>query len=112
MVRLAIGSLGCRNALVLTSMSNDKPAIAARILDRREALDLSQEKVARLAGISLQQMGRIERGVSDPKLSTAKAIADALNLTLDELLDGSGVTRRPRRKKGAAPQARVGAAIT
>lgn len=54
---------------------------------------LTQEKLARRAGITLRPLSDIERGVSDPRLSTVLGIARALNVPVEELLgdEGEGV---------------------
>lgn len=54
--------------------------------DTRQGLRLTQEDVARAAGITTRQYQRIETGEADPLLSTASAIADALETTIDSLL--------------------------
>ncbi|NCU41072.1 XRE family transcriptional regulator, partial [Candidatus Saccharibacteria bacterium] len=41
-----------------------------RIRSLRRATDLTQEQLAELAGISLQNMGEIERGKGNPTLTT------------------------------------------
>jgi len=75
-----------------------KDRIGQRLLVRRRNLGLSQEEVARRANISLQQMGRIERGESDPKLKTVQDLAVALDTTVaylsGETTDKTGPVQR------------------
>lgn len=51
----------------------------------REKAGLTQVQVANKAGISEVSYQRIERGVQDPKTTTAKRIAKTVNSTVDEL---------------------------
>jgi transcriptional regulator with XRE-family HTH domain len=48
---------------------------------------MSQEELAHLAGIAVSQVGRIERGVLNPSISTLFAIARALEVEPKELFD-------------------------
>jgi len=50
---------------------------------------LSQEKVARLADIALNTLTKIESGLSqEPTIRTIAKIANALGVSLDELVKG------------------------
>ncbi|MFW5695819.1 MAG: helix-turn-helix domain-containing protein, partial [Alkalispirochaeta sp.] len=48
--------------------------------DRRRLVGISQEKLAQRAGVSLNTIGRFERGEVDPELSTIIAIYRALEI--------------------------------
>lgn len=48
----------------------------------RKRLRLSQEEVARLAGMTLNNYARIERGLSGTTVATLDKIAEVLNLRL------------------------------
>ncbi len=62
--------------------------IGARIRAARRRVGLSQEEVARRAGMSLKGMGDIERGlIEDPHFSSLRKIADALGVPIGELLE-------------------------
>lgn len=61
--------------------------IGLRIRSLREAQSLSQEKLADQAGISPNYLGTIERGETNASLKILLSIADALNITISELLD-------------------------
>jgi len=52
----------------------------------RKARGWSQERLAAAAGLSTMQIVHIERGATDPKLSTIMKLANALNVGADELL--------------------------
>ncbi len=48
---------------------------------------MSQEDLANEADIPLSQIGRIERGETNPTVSTLFVIAQALKISLPELVD-------------------------
>ena len=51
----------------------------------RAGMDLSQEELAELVGVTRQTIGMIEAGMSNPTLNLCLAICKALHKTLDEL---------------------------
>ncbi len=57
----------------------------------RKAKKLSQDKLAKLAGITLTTLVKIESGANDnPTIKTLKKIANALEVPVNDLLeDGS-----------------------
>jgi transcriptional regulator with XRE-family HTH domain len=62
-------------------------AIGDRIRAARKAAGLSQEEVARRAGLSLKGMGAIERGdIEDPHFSSLTKIAHALDVPVEVLI--------------------------
>ena len=61
--------------------------IGDRIRIARKAAGLSQEEVARRAGLSLKGMGEIERGdIEDPHISSLAKIARALSVPVEALI--------------------------
>ncbi len=61
--------------------------IGSRIKTARKIAGISQEELARRAGMSLKGMGDIERGgIEDPHYSSLSKIADALGMSIGELL--------------------------
>lgn len=48
---------------------------------------LTQEQLARLSNISLRNYQRIENGEQNPRVTTARLIADALKVSIEELFD-------------------------
>lgn len=56
-----------------------------KLRDKREQQQKTQAEIADAACISLKSYQRIEKDVQDPKVSTAKLIAKALNSTVEEL---------------------------
>ena len=57
------------------------------LLTYRAKIRLSQEDMAELCGISTRHYSDLERGKSDPKLSTVVGIFLALGCSLDLLID-------------------------
>ena len=50
-------------------------------------MDISQDKLSKLAGITLHTITKIESGATpDPRIETIKKIADALGVSVDNLL--------------------------
>ena len=72
---------------------NGKPTKFRKV---RFAKNLTQQKVAEMAGVSLPTVLRLDNGKGDPKLSKVKAIANALNVKIDDIV---------QRKKRTAIQA-------
>jgi transcriptional regulator with XRE-family HTH domain len=65
--------------------------LARRVKQLRETAGLSQQALATRAGLSISAVFQIEQGSkNDPRVSTVKALADALGVAVDDLL-----TERP-----------------
>lgn len=62
--------------------------LARRLREVRTARRVSQLDLVRYHGFSLSHYQKLERGVLDPRLSSLKKVADALGMTLSELLAG------------------------
>jgi transcriptional regulator with XRE-family HTH domain len=58
---------------------------ATRVLERRQEIRLSQQKVAELAGITQQALSSIERGKAVPRFLTMDALARALGTSVEQL---------------------------
>lgn len=56
-----------------------------RLKAARAAMDLSQEALAQIVGVSRQTINAIEKGDYNPTIKLCLAICHALNKTLDEL---------------------------
>lgn len=65
--------------------------IGLKIKLERAKRKLSQEKLAELADLSKTHVGDIERGTTIPTVETLNRIANALGITLVELVDVSKV---------------------
>lgn len=66
--------------------------LGLRIATARSAAQLTQQRLADAAGVSLPTIFKIEQGRRAPSDTTLHAIADALHTTPDHLLDGPGHT--------------------
>ena len=64
------------------------PALAALLKRLREDRKITQEQLAFDAGITVSALSRIERGLNSPGWSTVRRIADALGVSLEELVEG------------------------
>jgi len=54
----------------------------------RKQRELSQDKLAKLAGITLTTLVKIEAGANDnPTLKTLKSLANALEVTVNDLIE-------------------------
>jgi transcriptional regulator with XRE-family HTH domain len=60
--------------------------IGGRIRNRREALHMSLGEVAQKAGISSSALSQIENAKAFPSIVTLKAVADALHITVGQLI--------------------------
>jgi transcriptional regulator with XRE-family HTH domain len=68
-------------------MSKELSIIAKNIKKYREKKGISQDKLSKLAGITLHTITKIESGATpDPRIETVKKIADALGISIDDLL--------------------------
>ncbi len=56
-----------------------------KLRNKRKEQNKKQNEIAKAAHISLKSYQRIEKGVQDPKVSTAILVAEALNSTVEEL---------------------------
>ena len=61
-------------------------AIGQRIKAAREQAHITQSELAKLIGLSTHYVSAIERGIKTPKLETFVAIAKALGISADWLL--------------------------
>lgn len=60
--------------------------IAVKVKELRAKRGLTQETLAKKAGVSLGYIARLEIGMHDPKLSTLQRLAKALKVTAAELV--------------------------
>lgn len=66
--------------------------IASRIKEARRQAHISQDRLARKADVSLGAITQIEQGKrTDPHFSTLHKIADALDLSVSELLQEEAI---------------------
>ena len=61
--------------------------IAKNIKKFRHKMGISQDKLSKLAGITLHTITKIELGATlDPRIETVRKIADALVVRVDDLI--------------------------
>ena len=60
---------------------------ASMIRAWREYLGLTQQELARRAGMTQPALARLEKSDSKPRISTLKKIASAMDITLEQLTD-------------------------
>ena len=70
-------------------MTMDYVALGKRIRTQRKLLRMTQEYLSEQAGISLSFLGHIERGTRKASIETLVAIANALRVSPDLLLQDS-----------------------
>lgn len=71
-------------------------AIGKRIKIARIRVDITQEKLAELVDLSPSHMSNIETGTTKVSLTTIVNIANALSVTVDDLLCDSIVRAKPQ----------------
>jgi transcriptional regulator with XRE-family HTH domain len=76
-----------------------KQALGAQVRHHRRAQDLTQEDLAHRVDVSLETIGKIERGVAAPSFDTVERIAAALDLPPAALF-GIGEAAIPRGERG------------
>jgi transcriptional regulator with XRE-family HTH domain len=69
-------------------MSEHDESIGRRIAELREAAGMTQEDLAGKAGMATENLSRAERGRTTPHLMKLIGIADALGVTLDDIVRG------------------------
>jgi transcriptional regulator with XRE-family HTH domain len=68
-------------------MLNDLSKIAKNIKKYRNKLGISQDKLSKLASVTLHTLTKIETGAtSDPRIETLKKIAKGLSVSVDDLI--------------------------
>jgi transcriptional regulator with XRE-family HTH domain len=70
--------------------------LAAEVRRRRKSLDMTQARLAQIAQVHANVIGRIERGIYNPSLTVLCWIAAALDTSLPELLAQAQPTRRAK----------------
>jgi transcriptional regulator with XRE-family HTH domain len=66
-------------------------ALGRNVRERREARELTQEKLAKKAGLDPTYISGIERGLRNPGIKNVARLAKALGLATAELLKGVDV---------------------
>ena len=73
-------------------MAAQSQAVGARIRECRKAAGLSQAELGRRVGVSQQAVGQWEKGVNLPEGARLVAVAEALAVSVDELLGQRDLT--------------------
>lgn len=63
--------------------------LGRNIAQRRKQKGMSQEEFAEISGKMINTISNIERGLSDPKITTLVSICNALDISLEELFSES-----------------------
>ena len=71
-------------------MSDIAKIIGQRIRNYRNALGLSQEKLAEFSGCHHTYIGQLERGEKNATIESIEKIATALNISLSKLFEKLG----------------------
>lgn len=64
------------------------------IAKRRKQKGMSQEEFADVSGKMINTISNIERGISDPKVTTLVSIANALDVSLEELFSDCALRQK------------------
>lgn len=72
--------------MLLQLFRRAKMSIAVNLQKIRKDQGLNQEQLAERSEVSLTQISKIERGETDPRVSTIEKLAKALNCSIDQLL--------------------------
>jgi len=68
-------------------MSNEKSTIGGNIKKYRNKLGISQDVLSKKANLAFHTIAKIETGATpNPTIETVKKIADALGVSLDDLM--------------------------
>ena len=68
-------------------MAKEKTTIAENIRKYRNKLGISQDVLSKRADLAFHTIAKIEAGTTpDPRIETVKKIADALEVTLNDLI--------------------------
>jgi ribosome-binding protein aMBF1 (putative translation factor) len=85
-------SKGEKKVCPICNGSGDVSSFGIEVAKRRSALGLGRYQLAAKCGISNVTIGNVERGDTSPRITTMKAIDEALTLLEVEGRSGSGFT--------------------
>lgn len=87
-------------------MAMDEKGLGKRLQDARREAGFTQQALCQKSGLSYSTLAKIERGaIKSPSIFTIERIANALNLSLDQLIgegssSGKNIKTRKRSKSG------------
>jgi transcriptional regulator with XRE-family HTH domain len=88
------------NILTVEKLGMEKPLISVRLKTLRERAELTQQDLAVKAGLSVAVVSQIEQGkIADPRLSTLRALAEALGVDCNTLTEPDPKKPRPGGRK-------------
>jgi DNA-binding XRE family transcriptional regulator len=68
-------------------MAKELSTIAKNMKKYRSKLGISQDKLSKMADVTLHTIAKIETGSTpDPRIETLRKIADALGVSVDDLI--------------------------
>lgn len=70
----------------MAATANSRKVLGETIRTRREAADLSQEKLAELADLSRNYIGEVERGETNVSIEALVRLAKALRVRVRDLV--------------------------
>ena len=78
-------------------MSQTSPGALGRFIrEQRQRAQLSLREMARMADISNAYLSQVERGIHEPSVRVLHALADALEVPIEDLVNGGGTSPAPR----------------
>ncbi|MGZ0148983.1 helix-turn-helix domain-containing protein [Kribbella sp. WER1] len=88
-----------------TRAREDQAREVVRLLAQaRREVAMTRQMLSTVSGVSLHTIAKIEQAaVTDPGFTVVASLADALGLSLDELVSRARATRRPSGAKTAQP---------
>jgi transcriptional regulator with XRE-family HTH domain len=82
-------------------------ALGSYIRSQRRLANLSLREVAELSRISNAYISQIERGLHEPSLRVLQALAEALNVSADDLLEAAGLLKEDANGNRADTEAAI-----
>lgn len=74
----------------------DKKTIGRHIRALRQMREFGVEQLAAKAGISPSHLSRLERGLAEPSFMVVANLANALDVTVADLMERAGIPGPPR----------------
>ena len=88
------------------SICMDSEKIGAFVAARRKAMEMTQQQLAQVLGVTNKAVSKWERGLGLPDITALPDLAAALGVSVDELLAGEAAAGQPPvPEKAQAPQA-------
>lgn len=75
-------------SIILAAASNLAKRLGLNCRERRANLKMSQAELSKRSGVAVSHLSKIENGLGNPTLEVMEAIADALDCSLVDLLNG------------------------